>query len=94
MKRTLGRMIATVGVVVYASWVYLTYQYAGVAPRHPEPAVGRTYPMNLHGTIVYLTGREDTTLNVCFIAGLVCMLAGGALIAMFNREQRADRSAV
>jgi hypothetical protein len=49
-----------------AFWVCdfcLWYQYAATRPRHLDAASGRLYPLNAHGTLVYLNKPEDANLT-------------------------------
>jgi hypothetical protein len=72
-----------------ALWIY----YDGTRPTTPDPAVGRIYPLNTHGSIVYLLYEERVRLyrliGAALIAGVVMigieMLKGRFL----RRRQRA-----
>ena len=54
-----------------ALWIY----YDGTRPTTPDPAVGRIYPLNTHGSIVYLLYEERVRLygliGAALIAGVV-----------------------
>jgi hypothetical protein len=55
-----------IGILIFLClgfWTYLNYHYAYTLPGQPEPSIGRIYPLNVHGTIVYLTKREYSEIN-------------------------------
>jgi hypothetical protein len=64
-----------------ALWAaYLDFQYQATLPRHPDPAVGNVYPLNVHGIIVYQTHDErdllDEVLYSSVAVGLTSVLMG------------------
>jgi hypothetical protein len=68
--------------------VGLTYQYSATLPRSPQPESGRTHPINNHGTVVYLTNRESTEMDLLFFAPFVLGPIGGILIEGPRRKIR------
>ncbi len=72
-----GLLFAAASFVV--AWLYLFYSYSQSLPKVPQPEAGRTYSLNNHGSVVYLTKDEDSRLTyLCGIAFLSA-IAGGAL---------------
>jgi hypothetical protein len=51
------------GVVGLAWTAGIWYQYQLNLPRRAEPANGRSYPLNVHGIVVYQTREERDRLN-------------------------------
>jgi hypothetical protein len=53
-------------------WAYAIWNsYLDVLPRHPEPAAGNVYPLNIHGIIAYQTEeqrRHRETVQDCSMA--------------------------
>jgi len=57
--------------------IYLFYSYHyGTLPAIPRPDLGRVYPSNNHGSIVYLTQSENDLLNVLQFGGVIPFLVG------------------
>ena len=57
------RIIAWVTAFGSFGWsYYLWYQYAFTRPTVPEPRLGRVYSLNTHGSVVYLTKKEELLL--------------------------------
>ncbi len=49
------------------AWIYATgleSDYAKVLPRLPNPTVGRVYPRNIHGVVVFQTYAERMKVNL------------------------------
>lgn len=59
---------------------YLEYRYQATLPRHPDPAAGNVYPLNVHGIVVYQTRDErdllDEVLHSAVAVGLTSVLLG------------------
>lgn len=71
-----------------AVWLYtgvIWNRYLDTLPRSPEPAIGRIYPLNIHGIVVFQTHAEklrlDLTSNISFGA-----LALGGLIGLLEER--------
>jgi hypothetical protein len=60
--------------------VYLDNHYAYTRPEKPQPEIGRVYPLNIHGTIVYLTKKEDLQMKWLFRGMMIFFV----LIALFT----------
>lgn len=59
----------TIGVALAISSGQLGLHYAFTRPRIPDPTFGRVYSLNTHGSIVYLTGHEQTLMNSLLVIG-------------------------
>jgi hypothetical protein len=67
--------VLVVGIFVCLGLVvYLDYHYIETRPNVPQPQQGRTYPLNVHGTVVYLTQHEDAQLNWLFRGMMVLLV--------------------
>jgi len=62
-KKVIAIVIVTVVFVSLGLYVYLNYHYAYTRSGVPQADIQRTYPLNVHGTIVYLTEQEDSQLK-------------------------------
>jgi hypothetical protein len=54
--------------------IYLNFHYICTRPPTPQPEIGRIYPLNVHGWIVYLTRNEEFQLNFLFFAGAILFI--------------------
>ena len=77
--RFVGALMIVVGLAFGVTFVYLNTRYADTLPTSPRPSEGRVYPLSVHGTIVYLTRTEDSTLDFVGIGALAFSLCGGWL---------------
>lgn len=77
-KITAGFLIC-VACLLGTYWLYLQSYYANEYPRTPNVSIGKIVPLNVHGTIVYLTKKEQSTLTWVFLGAMACGVCGGAL---------------
>ena len=59
--RRTERVLKFAGVISLAIWMggtALSFHYDGTRPTLPQPGKGRTYALNSHGHVVYLTRSE------------------------------------
>ncbi len=71
------------GSGAYSLWMH----YAGSCPNTLNVTVGRTIPLNTHGTVVFLTRGEKHRLDVLrYTTGL--SLLSSALIYVFRKPFR------
>src|SRR6266702_3745069 len=54
-------------------------QHVDTRPHKPQSNSGQIYPLNVHGTVVYLTKGEDFAATWVFYGGLFCGIIGGAM---------------
>ncbi len=67
----------TFGLLALCLWFssfFVWHYYAAHRSSTPVPASGRTYPLNSHGAIVYLSSNEHFFLYGLMIGGAVCAL--------------------
>jgi hypothetical protein len=88
MKRTLAiaLMLAMPLLLIFA--VALHTHYADTRPQQPQPSTGQVYPLNVHGTMVYLTWGEDMAAAWVFVGGVLCGVLGGALWRSVERHKK------
>ncbi len=62
-------------LILFSAAVALWMHYDRTRPPVPDPSVGRVYPLNTHGSIVYLVRAERLRLygliSVAIIIGLI-----------------------
>jgi len=80
---TVKKAIITILLAIFFSClsvgIYLNYYYINNMPRNPQPELGRVNQLNVHGSIVYLTKKEDSQLNWLFTIMMCSGLSGAAL---------------
>jgi hypothetical protein len=64
--------------------VYLNYHYAYTRPEKPQPEIGRIYPLNVHGTIVYLTKHEDLQIKWLFRSMMIFFVMAFLFTYLYN----------
>ena len=69
--RALKRAAATVGLASWATSAFLWHHYAVTRPSMRPPGEGRSYPLNEHGTVVYLTAGEHILLYSLMAVGVL-----------------------
>jgi hypothetical protein len=87
-KTRLGVLASILGWTALAlllANVGLWYQYAGTRPKSAQPAEGRIYALNTHGSVVYLTLGENVCLWSLELGGAGCMVTA-MLIARRTKE--------
>lgn len=60
-------------------------QYASTRPSHKSVEDGRIYPLNTHGSIVYLNSGEAFWLYFLMALGVLCFLVAGVCY-LFERK--------
>jgi hypothetical protein len=76
----LSRALCAAAVLLWLFAWSMEYQYIETLPRQPNPSVGRIYPYNYHGIVLWRTLAEKTRVNLLEYLSFVLFLAG-ALIA-------------
>ena len=92
LKKILIVTLLTIFFVSLALGIYLNYHYAYNMPRNPQPEFAREYPLNVHGTIVYLTKQESTRLDCLYAIMMFSGLGGAALYIISKRRSRAGQN--
>jgi hypothetical protein len=59
-----ARLLGLAGFALMGLTAYLYFNYADTRPTTPVESEGRTSPLNVHGRVVYLTGREQLGLYI------------------------------
>jgi hypothetical protein len=80
------RLLGIITMLLMLSTAYLYFYYADNRPVVPEEKVGRIYPLNVHGRIVYLARKEQVELYALEGATVGCIL--GFVIAGQTRQKR------
>jgi hypothetical protein len=60
-------------------------------PEKPQPEIGRIYPLNIHGTVVYLTKKEDLQMKWLFHGGTIIFVIIGLFTYFFNPFPKNNR---
>ncbi|MFA7239237.1 MAG: hypothetical protein WC091_03930 [Sulfuricellaceae bacterium] len=79
-------LIAGIFLAALLFTVYLNLSYQRNLPRSPQPNIGRTFPHNVHGSVVYLTESEKNQLDVLFWIDLVFFGVLGITVATKNKS--------
>jgi len=66
-------------VVSFFMGCFLWFQYDYTRPKIPNPLEGRVYPLNTHGSWVYLNAREHWLLNSLTILFLILAVTAIAI---------------
>lgn len=65
--------------------VFFSIYYSSSMPRTPDPAAGRIFPLNVHGTIVYLTKSQHLLTKWSFWIGFYVGLSTVTLKLIFKK---------
>jgi hypothetical protein len=85
MKKLAARLFLWSMLPLIFLAMYLQTYYANTRPHLPVPAVGRTYELNVHGAVVYLTSFEYFASKYTFYIGIVFGLIGGAIFQSIRK---------
>jgi hypothetical protein len=72
MKRRILNLLLVLSAFSFISWgILFFYFHDGHLPSTPQPSVGRVYASSNHGSVVYLTLREEIFLmSLPVLAGI------------------------
>ncbi len=84
LKRLAVVSCAAVFAALWVGFFALSSYYSSTRPRQPDPATGRIYELNQHGSYAYLTADEHWTLLLLEFSGIPFVIVGG-LLARFWR---------
>jgi hypothetical protein len=87
VKQFAAVLLIALGLGCSAFYLGLIVHYSNVLPRTPQPQLGRIYPINNHGTVVYLTEHEQSELTLLFFAAFGFGISGGVLFASSKGRQ-------
>ena len=85
--KTLVNLLIILSLLLALSSIYLEGHYANILPKESKQSEGRTYLLNVHGTVVYLTSSEDSQLNYLQYGSLACSICGGLLYKKSTRRK-------
>lgn len=81
--KRLSFAMCAIGMLIGLFAWSIEYQYIDTLPRHPNPSIGRIYPYNYHGIVLWQTLAEKTQVNSLEYVSFILFL-GGALIAVLK----------
>jgi hypothetical protein len=76
-------LIGLAGIVWTSS---LWYEYQRTLPRHSELSVGRIYPLNVHGIVVYQTREERNRLAEIQYSSIAIFGASALMAVVYQRK--------
>jgi len=79
-------IVGVIGLVGFSWSSSLWYQYQRTLPRHPDPAAGNVYPLNIHGIVVYQTRDERNWLNEVEYSS-IAVFAVAALMGLVHERK-------
>lgn len=82
IKLISGIMALLLWFLSFCVWKYFDSHLSTIA----QSGNGRVYPLNTHGSVVYLTAGEDYFLYGLIISGACCFLLA-AVIHYLNRKE-------
>ncbi len=74
----------------WAASFVLWYHYAFTRPAVRQPGAGRVYPLDTHGTVVYLTSHEHFLLYFLMAAGVLFFFLAAAFYVFGKRPGRQE----
>lgn len=84
LKKIIAIIIVTIIFTCLGLYSYLSNHYICTLPEKPQPEIGRIYPFDVHGTIVYLTQQEDSQLRWLFGTMMAFILIAFIYVFYFN----------
>lgn len=87
VQRTIAGILSVIGVLLgLAAWAIWTND-GYTKPKSPDRTIGRVYPLNSHGAIVYLTRQERFVING--LQALAAVTFGtGVILDVLSRGSR------
>ena len=79
MMKIVTHLLIFMSIALGFGSVYLDIHYVNTLPKVVNLNDGQKYPLNVHGTTVYLTSAEDSGLSYLQIGGLFFGICGGLL---------------
>jgi hypothetical protein len=94
MKNT-AKVISIVCVVgFFATFFFgISFYYRGF-PGRPQPALGRTHPINNHGFLLYLTKQEEFEQRLSFVFAGVFFISAAIADCFFDPFDRRKRESL
>ena len=83
-------ILAFLALAIWFSNVYMWFEYDRTRPVLPDASVGRVYPLNSHGHVVYLTQYENSRLTrltvlAATLFGIAVIIEGLFVNGFFRR---------
>jgi hypothetical protein len=86
MKKKIAFLIMCLGIFSFMFGTALVSCYANNRPTIPIISSGQVFPLNVHGTVVYLTNTEDALINWMLEGGWVIGLVAAAFGQYFEKK--------
>jgi len=77
-----ARLLGATGVLLMILTAYMYFHYADTRPTVPEDKIGRIYPLNVHGRVIYLVRQEQLGLYVLGGVTVSCILSFGLVVQL------------
>jgi len=89
-EKIFGAVITTCCIVglaglIWTSAIWSNYQRD--LPKHPDPVTGNTYPLNVHGIVVYQTREQRNDLDRIQYSS-IGVFVGAALMAVIHKKKK------
>ena len=81
--KRLSFTLCAAGMIIWLFAWSIEYQYIKTLPRSPNPSIGRVYPYNYHGIVLWRSRAEKRTVDSLEYLSVFLFL-GGALIAVLK----------
>jgi hypothetical protein len=77
-----AKLLGAAGVLLLILTAYMYFHYAETRTTVPEDKIGRIYPLNVHGRVIYLARQEQ--LGLYALGGLTvsCILNFGLVVQL------------
>jgi hypothetical protein len=86
--KTLKAIAGILGLCFWFSSGLVWMYFDAHRPTFADPQSGRIYPLNTHGSIVYLTPVENNTLTALTVAGFGLILVATVLHLFISASAR------
>lgn len=80
-----GIVLGSIGLFGIVWTASIWYQYQRTLPRHPDELVGRVYPLNVHGIVVYQTRGERNWLEEIQYSSIALFAASALMAAIYKK---------
>ncbi len=87
LTKSLAGYVIALGVVCFLSGIALSSYYQGSLPREPIAEEGRVYPLDDHGSVVYMNSRERG-IHESLIWGGWGVVGGATVVQTLNRKSK------
>jgi hypothetical protein len=77
-----ARLLGAAGVLLMILTAYMYFHCADTRPTVPEDKIGRIYPLNVHGRVIYLARQEQLGLYALGGVTVSCILSFGLIVQL------------